>query len=178
MKLRLDNDKLESQLFIKENSERELKGFNTTEKAIIRYLYYTKLNKSASQVAKKINVSYPTAKKYLVNLVKMKVLIKREIPSKRKLKNVKIETSYHFDVGRSPNWRDQVNNNKMENIKKDVINETKIIFYKVYSGVGYPKVSKDIIEYFVTKALNIYDDKLDHKKLKLRCDFNIEDFER
>ena len=78
------------------------KGFNTTEKAIIRYLYHTKLNKSASQVAKKINVSYPTAKKYLVNLVKMKVLIKKEILSKRKLKNVKTETSYHFDMRRSP----------------------------------------------------------------------------
>lgn len=48
--------------------------FNATEKRIMRLLYQSKAELTAYEVAKKIGISYPTARKYLEKLVKQEVI--------------------------------------------------------------------------------------------------------
>ena len=46
------------------------KNFNKIEAKILRVLYQQKLSLTIYEVAKECSISYPTAKKYLENLVK------------------------------------------------------------------------------------------------------------
>ena len=52
----------------------ETRKFNAIEQKILRLLYQAKVPLSAYEVAKEIGVSTPTAKKYLDQLVKEKVI--------------------------------------------------------------------------------------------------------
>lgn len=48
------------------------------EQRIIRFVYYVKAPVTAYEVAKRLNISFPTAKKHLQALAKKRILIEDE----------------------------------------------------------------------------------------------------
>jgi len=52
-------------------------------------------------------------------------------------------------------------------LKEKAIEETLNMFNELYSGIPYPKLGKSKIEFFVSKAVNIFERELYYaKKLK------------
>lgn len=71
----------------KQNSTKT--DFNSTERKILRLLYQAKAEMTAYEVAKELNITFPTARKYLEKLAKTGVIIENATQEKNYTKNNK-----------------------------------------------------------------------------------------
>ena len=74
-------------------------SLNPNQVKIIQFLASTKVKRNISQIAKQLNISFPTAKKHLEFLEEKKVL-KVEKRKKKEKSAIKYELVYSFDFDR------------------------------------------------------------------------------